>query len=149
MAKDYKRGIDFRLYSGSGTWLSETWTEIQGVQDITVSANADDVSASVRGLSVGHLRGQSDNSFTFSLAFDKGDTATASLLTAMDGGTMVTLAIADGPIATAGTTYFQMQCVLMGRQLSAPAAGSPATYEVTAMRHLNSDYDLVVQVVGS
>jgi hypothetical protein len=120
---------------------------VQGAQDITVSANADDVSASVRGLSAGHLRGQSDNSFTLSLAFDKGDASTNTLLTAMDTGSLVVLAIADGPIATVGTTYFQMQCVLMGRQLSAPAAGSPATYEVTAMRHLNADNDLTVRVV--
>lgn len=138
MAKDYKRGIDFRLYLGSGTWGSESWDHIAAAQDIDVADNPDDIAIAVRGLEMGHLRGLGDPSITFTLAYDKGDTNVLTMVAAMGSGAMTTIAVADGDIVTAGTTYWKMQAVLMGKQINAPTSG-PATFEVSAFRHVNSD----------
>jgi len=149
MAKDYKRGIDLKLYHmSSGSWSTPTWTEVNAAGDIDVNENPDDISFPVRGIAMGHLRGQSDPAINFTLAYDKGDASVTAIVDAMTSGDVITLAVADGPIDTTGTVYHKMECVLMGRAMTAPTSG-PATFAVSAFRHMNSDYDLTEVTVSA
>lgn len=149
MAKNYKRGSDLKLYYMSGgSWGTPTWTEVQAVSDLDVSSNPDDIAFPVRGLGTGHKQGQTDPEITFTLHYDKGDASVIDLIDAMQDGTVVTLAVADGAIATGGTVYWKMECCLSGFQLTAPLQG-PASFAVTARRHVDSDYLLTEVTVSA
>ena len=138
MAKDYKKGSDYRLgLMTSGTFASPTWTEIKSVGDIDVDPNPVDVEVPERGIDTGHLQGEKDPSFTFTLFEDADNSNVTTLIDAIYSGASVTLAVANGGLATTGTKGVKMDCVLFAAHKG--ARGDVSQWEVTARRHANSD----------
>jgi len=146
MAKSYIKGASYKLYLNTGTYASPTWAEIKAVGDISVDKAPDDVEVPERGMDTGHLHGESNPTFSFTLFEDSGDTNVETLIAAIYSGAMKELAVANGAIATTGTKYLRMESVLMG-SLSA-ARADVASYEITAMRHANSDYAMTRTTVA-
>jgi hypothetical protein len=147
MAKDYKKGHDYRLNYNGGAYASPTWVTIKACGDIACDLNPDDVVVPERGANTGHLNGEPDPSFTFSLYEDAGDANVEALIAAIYSGAMIHLAVSNGPIATSGTKYLHMECVL--RAPVGANRADPATFDVTAMKHANSDNDLVRDTVAA
>lgn len=145
MAKAYKRGADYILYYNSGSYASPTWNIIKACGDVGVNPDTADIEVPERGMDTGHLGGENNPSFTFTLYEDTGDANVVAMITAIHAKQMKELAVADGPIATSGTKYFRMECLLL-----APLAANrpdPASYDVTAVRHANSDYNMTRNTV--
>ncbi len=138
MAKDYKKGSDYRLYLNTGSYGAPTWAEIKACGDVAVANQPVDVEVPERGMDTGHLQGEKDPQFTFTLFEDAGDSNVETLVAAIYAGTMKELAVSRGPLATTGNKYFRMESVLFA-DVSANRA-DPSQYAVTAKRHANSDY---------
>jgi hypothetical protein len=141
MPKDYKRGADYKLYLNTAAYATPTWVEIKAVGDIGASRNADDIEVPERGGATGHLKGEDNPQFTFTLFEDAGDANVETLIQALNDGAMKHLAVSRGPIATVGNKYLHMECKLSA-DLSANRP-DPSSYEVVATRHANSDNQLV------
>lgn len=140
MAKDYKKGADYRLYLNTGTYASPTWAEVKACGDITVANQPDDIEVPERGASTGHLHGEGNPQMTFTLFEDAGDSNVEAIIAALYAGTMKELAVSRGPIATVGNKYLRMESVLFA-DLSANRP-DPSSYAVTAYKHANSDYGM-------
>lgn len=147
MAKDYKAGRAYRLYLNTGSYGTPTWTEIKAAGDIAVDRAPDDIEVPERGMDTGHLQGEANPTITFTLYEDAGDANVETMIAAIYSGAMKEIAVANGAIATTGTKYLRMESVLMGTL--AANRGDAASYEVTAMRHANSDYAMTRNTVGS
>lgn len=142
MAKDYKKGAKYRLYFRSGgTYGSPTWAWIKAAVEVSCDCNFDDVVVPESGSDTGHLKGEKDPTFTFTLYEDAGDTNVETLIAAIyDQDTMVHLAVSRGDIATSQTKWVDMECLLRA-PLGANRADA-SSYDVTAYRHANSDNNL-------
>lgn len=140
MAKNYIKGSEYLLYYNSGSYVSPSWNIIKACGDVAVDAAPDDIEVPERGIGMGHLQGEFNPTFTFTLFEDTGDTNVVAMIAAIYSGAQVELAVANGPIATSGTKWFRMESVLMA-PMSANR-GDPASFDVTAYRHANSDYDM-------
>lgn len=142
MAKDYQKGLDYRLYYNTGTYANATWAQIKAVEDLAVDPGINDISAAPRGNDIGHMHGKPDPVFNFTLLEDKGDANVEALIAAtIDDTTMIHLAVSRGDITANTVKYWHMECALF-----APLdtnQGEVAQYGVEARRHLNSDNDLV------
>ena len=141
MAKDYTKGADYKLYLNTGTYATPVWAEIKASGDVAANPQPDDIEIPERGGPTGHLHGEQNPQFTFTLFEDKGDTNVEALVAAIYAGTMKELAVSRGPIATTGNKYLRMECALFA-DLSANRP-DPSQYAVTAMRHANSDTGMV------
>jgi hypothetical protein len=147
VAKDYVKGSDYRLNFNTGSHGSPTWVQIKACGDVTADPNPDDVVVPERGMDTGHMNGEKDPSFTFTLYEDKGDSNVETLVAAIYSGAMVELAVSRGSIATPTTKYLMMECVL--RAPLGANRSDPSQYDVTAFRHANSDYALTRNTVPS
>lgn len=142
MAKDFQKGAKYRLYLRSGgSYASPTWVWIKAAVNVACDPNFDDVVVLESGSDTGHLKGERDPAITFDLNEDKGDTNVETLIAAIyDPDTMVHLAVSRGDIATTGTKWIDLECLLR-----APLGANrpdPSSYQVTAQRHANSDNNL-------
>ena len=140
MAKSYVKGASYILYYNSASYGSPTWNIIKAAGDISADFDADDVEVLERGIGTGHLKGENNPHFDFTLFEDTGDANVVAMIAAVYSGSMVELAVANGPIATTGTKYLRMESKLSGT-LNA-ARSDVAQYDVVAYRHANSDYDM-------
>ena len=147
MAKDFKRGDDYRLYLNTGSWASPTYVWLKSAVDLAVDEAPTDIAVEETGMSTGHLQGYGDPSITCTLNENRGDTNVATLLTAMRAGTMKEIALCNGPIATAGTNIYRLEAIATGFPLSA-SKGSVASWGVDFKRHANSDNDLTHSVAS-
>lgn len=142
MAKDYTKGADYKLYmSTSSNYASPTWAEIKACGDVAAAPQPDDVEIPERGSDTGHLHGEKNPQFTFTLFEDKGDNNVETLVAAIYSGVSKHLAVSRGAINTNGTKYLHMESVLFA-DLSANRP-DPSQYAVTAMRHANSDNNML------
>lgn len=147
MPRDFQKGDNYTLYKlMTGAFTSPVFTGgvVSAISDLSVDLGTADVSFPERGFSTGHMHGQFDPKFSFTLMINKGDANSTALQNAIRDGSMITLAVGDGPLEapiSASRRYMMMECVLFGQQISVKR-GDPATYEVTAMRHANSDNDI-------
>lgn len=139
MAKDYKRGADYKLYLNTGTYGTPTWVEIVAVGDIDVNSNPDDVEVPERGMDMGHLQGEDDPEITFTLFEDAGNANVETLIAACYSGTMKEIAVSRGVKATTGVIWWRLEACLMGVAATG-ARGEAGAMDVTARRHANSDY---------
>lgn len=140
MAKNYIKGASWKLYLNTGTRVSPTWVEIKACGNISADNQPDDVSVPERGMGTGHLNGENDPLITFDLFLDTGDTNVETIAAAIYSGVLVEVAICPGPIATAGLKALRLESLLR-----APVGADRAdatTYNVSAFRHANSDFDL-------
>ena len=149
MAKDYKRGDDYKLYLDTAdSWSTPTWAEIKAASELSVDRVPSDVEVPERGSDTGHMQGYADPVISFTLLEDVGDTNVETIIAAIHSGDMVHLAVSRGDIATATNKYWHMEAVLLGAPLSA-GRGEPASYDVEAKRHANSDNTLTRETVSS
>lgn len=141
MAKDYQKGASYILYyDTAASWGTPTWAEIKAVGDLSAELNPDDVVVPERGGNTGHMHGEGDPAFTFTLFEDAGDANVETLIAALYSGVQVHLAVSRGAIATVGTKWLHLECVLRA-PLGANRA-DPSSYDVTANKHANSDNNL-------
>jgi len=140
MAKNYIAGAKWNLYLNTGTRVTPTWVLIRAVGNVSGDNQPDDVAVPERGMGTGHLNGENDPLITFDLFLDTGDTNVETMVAAIYSGTMVEIAICPGPIATTGLKALRLESLLR-----APVGADRAdvtTYNVSAFRHANSDFDL-------
>lgn len=142
MAKNYIRGADYKLYLDTASnFTTPTWVEIKAVGNVSCATNPDDVEIPERGMDTGHLKGENNPAFKFTLYEDQGDAHVETLIANGLAGTITHLAVSRGPIATSGTKYLHMECLMLGIDLSADRP-DPSSYDVNAYRHANSDNNL-------
>jgi hypothetical protein len=146
--RNFRKGSKYRVYlSTSGNYASPTWAHIKCVPGtVVLNPNPTDIAVEGREDDVGHLHGDKDPSFAFTLNMDDADSNVETILAAMHSGAMLHLAIAAGNIATNGTKYQHMQCVLFGPENADRA--SVAQLEITANRHANSEFNLARATVS-
>jgi hypothetical protein len=137
MAKDYKKGHQYRLYLNTATWASPTYVQIKAVDIEGYDINPDDIEVPESGSDMGHLHGEKDPQIRFRLLEDSGDSNVETLIANLHDGTLTSLALARGNIATTGVKYVRMECVL--RAPLGAARADASSFDVTAMRHANSD----------
>lgn len=141
MAKSFKRGDDYKFYINTGSVGSPTWVLITAVSGIAVDPAPSDIVVPESGFSDGHMQGYGDPAITATLYEDTGDTNIATLLTAMHAGTLQEIAVANGPIATAGTKFYRLEACCTGLPLSADR-GEASSYDCEFKRHANATTDL-------
>lgn len=135
MAKDYQKGENYSLYlDTANTWGAATWVKIKAIGDLAVDQAPGDVEVPERGLSTGHLHGDGDSAFTFTLFEDSGDTNLDDIIDAIYDGSSIHLAVAREE----GEPYWHMECCLVGAPLTANR-GELVGWEVEAKRHGDSD----------
>lgn len=117
-----KAGITSRLYVNAGSYASPDWEEVALAADVTLNLDKTMANATTRGgggwkNEVGVLKGAS---VEFDALWKNGDVALDDLLDSYINGTAIEIAIADGPIATAGTEYWRMTCEVSAWNKSDP-----------------------------
>ena len=141
MAKDYKKGDQFRLYYDSASnWALPTWVEIKAFVDPTIDPAKGDVEVSPQSGDTGHLHGNGDPTISFTLLEDEGDANVGTLISNSLNGTMTHLAISAGNIAVIGTKYWHMECALYAP--NSASRGDVSQFDLEAKRHANSDNTL-------
>jgi hypothetical protein len=137
MAKDYKRGDDYRLYLDTAdTWATPTWVEIKACGNIEVDDGIAEIAVPERSASTGYMHGSKDPGITFELFEDDSDTNVGTLITALQDGSQVHLAVCNGDESVAGNRLVHAECVLFGGQ--AANRGEVAQWAVTARRNAQS-----------
>lgn len=148
MAKNYKRGDDYKLWLNTGVQATPVWVNIKAVSDINLDPAYADIEVPEQGIGTGHLAGEGDPSITFTLFEDAGDANVETLIAAMFARTMKEIAISNAPLmTTSGSKNYRLEALLVGFPLSA-ARGEAASFDVEAKRHANSDFDLTRTVVA-
>ena len=138
-------GMNSKLYYNTGSYGSPTWTLITNVKDVEVNLDSETVDSTTRAnsgwkSSVVTLRVAS---ITFSMNYDKSDTAHQAILDAYLAGTVKDFAVADGLIATTGTEYFRAECYIKSANYKQPLAGinmNDFTLEPTATSNGNPSW---------
>lgn len=142
MAKDYVRGDDYWIYLNTGTYASKTWVHVKNVADPTFNPEKSDILVPEAGMSDGHLQGYGNPLIGFTMFEDRTNTNAEAILAAAEAGTLKEFAIANGPIATSGTTFRNFEANITSSELSA-GRGEPASWSIELRRHANSDNDIV------
>lgn len=148
MAKDNKKGDDYLVYLNTGSQGSPTWVLIKSAVNPSIDEAAATIVVPEAGQNDGNLKGFGNPLISFTLHRDKGNTNVTAILTAARAGTLKEFAIADGPIATAGTEYARLESLISAYPLTANR-GESASYAIGLNRHANSDYDLSYTTVPS
>lgn len=124
-------GLDCKLYYDSASSVaSPTWVLISKAQDLSGPETAEEVEASARHSRFKKfLAGQIDGPIQFGYLYSTAASGSMdSVLTALKGafvaGTPLQFAVADGAIATTGTTYFKDWFVVTGMERSEELNGS-------------------------
>ena len=146
MAKDYKRGDDYWVYLNTGSQATPTWVLVAEAVNPALDEAAATIKIAEAGKNDGSLRGFGDPVLSFQLNRNKGNANVTAILTAARAGTLKEFAIADGPIATAGTEYARLEALVSSFPLSANR-GEAGSYAITLNRHANSDFDLTYTTV--
>ena len=142
MAKTYLRGDDYKLYLNTGSYGSPTWALIKAMANPGFDPQKKDIVIPENGISDGHLQGYGDPLISATIFEDTGDANVTALVVAAEAGTLKEVALANGPIATAGTKFWRLESCILSSPLSA-AKGEPASFAMEFRRHANSDNDIV------
>lgn len=113
MAVNVILGRNCKLYYNTGTYESPTWTLVTGVRDVTLTGTLGEADVSSRDKSVKMAEPTLDEvELTFEQTRDSLSSIQTALLTAKKNRTAIDFAVAEGPIATAGTRYYRsdMKC---------------------------------------
>ncbi len=120
-------GGEAKFYYNAGTFDSPTWTEIINCGDLDVPDSRTKVAAPIRAHwpFTGKLAGSREIGLAWTSQQKKGtnDTVTTTLLAAYDSGGTVEFAVADGDIATPGTKFRRLGCILTKADDSEPLDG--------------------------
>lgn len=111
MPTAYRLGRDAKLYVNTASFGSPTWSAIDNVSDLTLTAEWDEAEASTREskmkLKVKTLAGVEVSG---KLKFDLTDTNTGTLLDAMVADTVIDVLVLNGTSATNGARGFRFEC---------------------------------------
>lgn len=147
MAKDYKKGDDYKLYLNTGTYVTPVWVLLKCFKDLAFDPAKADIVIEEHGASDGHLQGYGDPAISFTLFDDLGDTNAQAIIVAIESGAMKELAVANGVIATPLTKFWRLEsCITAG-----PGSfnkGEAASFSVEARKHANADNDIVRSVAA-
>lgn len=106
-----RRSLDLLVLRNTGTYGTPTWTAVANVRDLTGTDNKAEGDASIRGVTVAMkepcLR---EIDFSFEMVHDPLDPDYIAFQTAYLASSSIEIAMADGPIATVGTSYFRYTC---------------------------------------
>ena len=126
-------GLDMLLYRNTGTNGSPTWVLIENVGDLTGPDSMDKIELPRRKTAIKQYEpGQRDISFEWDMIKDETDTQFTALRTAYAAKTLTEFAFANGPIATAGTKYFRVECKIFEFARTEPINGANAYHVVVA-----------------
>jgi hypothetical protein len=141
MAYSGPTGIAHKLYRNTGTFGTAVWNLVDNVRDVSIpdSYAEADVSRRAAGLKQTEptLR---DLSIEWEMIWDTADADFAALYVHYAAKTLVELAIADGPIGTAGTVasggtvdvvFTRVECKILSWEKQEPLEGA-ATVKVVA-----------------
>lgn len=107
-------GIEGKLYRNTGSWASPVWNEIPNVKDLSLGLEKGEADASSRFTKWKLTRGaMKEATIEWGMIRDSTDADWLALHTAWLADTVVGFAVADGPIATAGTMYFKVECEIL------------------------------------
>lgn len=136
-------GGEAKLYYNAGSYGSPDWTEIQNCGDVDVPDSRTAVAAPTRDQwpFVGHLNGSRVTGLAWTSNKNRGssDTAIAAMVAAYDAGTVIEFAVADGDIATTGTNYRRIECIVNKADSSEPLDGA-VTWSFEAKFALNASH---------
>lgn len=108
-------GDDFKLYWDSASdYDSPTWALQTSVGDLGFDPQNEQVPIPKRKAFKYYKKGRGDWTLSFQTNIDKSNAFHNAVRAAIDNGTAIHLAIADGPIATAGTEYHHAWWFLTG-----------------------------------
>ncbi len=110
----YVNGSVFKLYYDASGVGGSTWTLLGDVE--VVEETAERASGKVKNRASAYeksLPGQTNLAGSFRMTYNKGSAAITAIQTAFEGGTVIGLAIADGPIATSGTLTWLIDAVIL------------------------------------
>lgn len=106
-------GLDCILGRNTGVYASPTWSSILAVKDLTLPMEITKVPKDSRASPFKqNAIGQIAYSLSFGIVRDDDKTSYVALRTAALSRTPVDLAVADGAIATTGTTYIRLQLAI-------------------------------------
>ena len=141
MAKDYKKGDDFRLYLDTADdWSSPTWAEIKAFTDPSIDPGKGDIEVTPQASDAGHLQGNGNATISFTLLEDEGDSNVGTIITRSLSGAMTHLEVAAGDITTTGTKYWHMEACLFSS--NSASRGDVSQFDIEAKQHANSDNEL-------
>lgn len=135
--RNITKGATYRLNLNTGTYASETWANVKSVGDVGVNLNPEDLVVADRSGDTGHMHGNLDPEFVFTIYEDQADANVETIIAALHSGAMLHLAVSRGDITTTGVKFQHMECALYG-DLSANRP-DPSSYQVTARKHANSE----------
>jgi hypothetical protein len=131
------------FYYNSGSFDSPSWNEIVNCGDLDIPDARTSVAAPIRlhWPFVGKLSGSRELGLSWTSQNKQGpnDTVTTALLQAYDSGNVVEFAVADGPIATTGTKFRRIGCIVTKADESQPL-DNVVTFSFEAQFAVNSPY---------
>jgi hypothetical protein len=121
MAKKYKLGRHCKLYRNSSTYASPTWNEMPACGDLSIPLTKGRAEFASRGsLFKAWKSGLIEAGVDFKMIYDTADEDFPILKDAFFDSDEIEFAIADGPIATAGTQYLRMTCEVFDFPIDEP-----------------------------
>lgn len=134
-------GAEAKLYYNAGTYGSPSWTLMENVADVNLADSRTAVEAPVRAQwpYVGHLVGKQNLVLSWGGLKTKSttDAVTTAMITKYEAGTVTEFAIADGLIATTGTKYRRLTCVITKADEDQPQE-SPVSCAFEAVPSVNN-----------
>jgi hypothetical protein len=136
-----KIGRDGALYINSGSHGSPSWTEVEIVQDVTMSgdaetADADNRSAGIYGADVVVKLGLG---VEFKLLWDTSKAYVLTLWNTFHAGTSLDVLVLDGPVGTTGSRGVRATCCINKFTKAEPIRGIQ-TYDVGMKPTYDPDY---------
>lgn len=148
----YQAGHSFKAYYSTGSVSSPTWTELTDVEDVTEDNSINVATVKNRGSKYERgIAGQHIMAGTLRQTYDKASTGQLAILAAYEAGSVLPLAIADGPIATTGTIAMQLDALITSFNRS-QGLDDAAVVESAFVPHGNSaasSFPDIVIVAGS
>lgn len=121
----------YAYYMSAGSFASPTWTLYTAVVDVTINRERTEIAASSRGSTFEKfLVGLKKLGVDINALRDNADTTQIALETAYEAGSVIVMGFADGPIATSGTKYVKIECVVTKLMAGEPLEGV-ATIDIT------------------
>ena len=117
-------GLTSYCYYNTGSWGSPSWTLIPAVKDVKFTNTLKSIPATSRDDTHDRvLPGRFTKSVTLSLLRNKTATVQLALRTAFAAKTKTIFAFADGPILTATTRYWKIECYITNMSENEPEEG--------------------------
>jgi hypothetical protein len=111
-----KLGLEAKLYfCAAGIGGTPVWTLVTNIKDLTLNIDKGEAEVSTRGgggwkATIGTLK---DASIEWEMVWDTADAGFEAMRSAFFGGTLLGLAVMDGPVAEAGSEGLWADCAIL------------------------------------